>query len=101
MHSFTDDKGKKWTACSECNRGGNGNDKEKCSSGWQCRSWNGSGCYLGLQIVGEIIPAKVTTRSQQRYKRFLEYGEGFEFIEYCYWDAQPERSWNNINWSRE
>ena len=27
MHSFTED-GRRWTACSECNRGGNGNDKD-------------------------------------------------------------------------
>lgn len=39
-------------------------------------------------------PPKVT-KSKQRYRRFLEYGEGFDsFIEFCRWDADPERSWN-------
>jgi len=26
VHSFKDSNGKQWTACCECNRGGNGND---------------------------------------------------------------------------
>lgn len=35
------------------------------------------------------------TRSQERYARFLEYGDVFDsFLSYCRWDAQPERSWN-------
>lgn len=39
-------------------------------------------------------PPKVS-RSKQRYQRFLEYGECFNsFIEFCRWDAEPERSWN-------
>ena len=36
------------------------------------------------------------TRSKQRYLRFLEYGDGFDsFLQFCKWDAQPERSWNH------
>jgi hypothetical protein len=35
------------------------------------------------------------SKSQARYKRFLEYGDGFHsFIDYCRWDAERERSWN-------
>lgn len=35
------------------------------------------------------------TRAQERYRRFLEYGDGFDsFLDYCRWDAHPERSWN-------
>ena len=35
------------------------------------------------------------TRSQARYQRFREYGDGFHsFIDYCRWDSEPERSWN-------
>lgn len=46
--------------------------------------------YLGLGTV------RKQTKSQQRYRRYLEYGECFEnFIEYCRWDADPERTWNN------
>lgn len=38
---------------------------------------------------------RAMTKSQQRYRRFLEYGECFDsFIDYCYWDASSERSWN-------
>ena len=34
------------------------------------------------------------TRSQQRYQRFLEYGDGFDtFIDFCRWDSAPDRSW--------
>lgn len=95
MHSFTDDAGKAWTACCECDRGGNGNAKDKCSCGWQCTKWNGLGCFLGTAIVGEPAKPPKRSRSQERYKRFLEYGDGFSsFIEFCRWDAAPERSWN-------
>ena len=42
--------------------------------------------------IGTIRP---TTKSQQRYKRFLEYGDGFNsFIDYCRWDAGKDRTWN-------
>ena len=35
------------------------------------------------------------TKSQARYSRYLSYGDGFEsFIDFCYWDADKERSWN-------
>jgi hypothetical protein len=39
-------------------------------------------------------PPKLS-RSKQRYKRYLEFGDGFDsFIEFCRWDARPENSWN-------
>lgn len=45
--------------------------------------------YLGM---GEI---RKPSKGNQRYQRFLEYGDGFKsFIEFCRWDAMPERSWN-------
>jgi len=50
MHSNKDDGGKLWIACSECNRGGNGEDKDKCSSGWRIKRWNHLGCFLGTLI---------------------------------------------------
>jgi hypothetical protein len=54
-HSFTDAKGKCWTACSECDRGGNGKAADKCACGWQVKRFNGAGCYLGadLRSTGE------------------------------------------------
>jgi len=85
----------KWIACSACNRGGNGNDKDKCACGWQITINNGHGCYLGTSIVGEIKPKPRLSRSKQRYQRHLEYGACFNsFIDYCGWDADPSRSWN-------
>jgi hypothetical protein len=47
-HSKRDSRGNLWIACSECNRGGNGNDKDKCSSGWEIKRWNGLGCFVGI-----------------------------------------------------
>ena len=95
MHSFKDNRGKQWTACCECNRGGNGNDDHKCSCGHKCTTWNQMGCYLGEEIIGDIKPQKKISKSKQRYQRFLEYGDGFDsFIEFCRWDGEPERSWN-------
>lgn len=42
--------------------------------------------------IGKIRPM---TKSQQRYRRFMEYGDSFEtFIDFCRWDAESERSWN-------
>jgi hypothetical protein len=39
-------------------------------------------------------PPRVS-RSQKRYQRFREYGDGFSsFLDFCRWDAAPERSWN-------
>lgn len=44
----------------------------------------------------EMGKVRKATRSQQRYQRFLEYGDCFEnFIEFCRWDADPEHTWNN------
>jgi len=44
---------------------------------------------------GAIGVVRSMTRSQQRYRRFLEYGDGFDsFVAFCRWDAAPNRSWN-------
>ena len=71
-----------WTACANCNRGGNGNDKNKCSCGWQTTELNGLGCYLGSEIVGEILPRKKLTRSQKRYRRYLDSDSSLSFGEW-------------------
>lgn len=54
-HSEKDSKGKLWVACYECNRGGNGDDKYKCSSGWKSKKWDYSGCFMGTLISGITI----------------------------------------------
>lgn len=49
-----------FTDCSECDRGGNGNAKEPCSSGWQQRT-PGLGCYIGTPKT-EILAAIMLTK---------------------------------------
>lgn len=44
-HSFKDKNGALWVACSECNRGGNGD--QSCSCGWKCKKFNNTGCFIG------------------------------------------------------
>lgn len=53
------------------------------------------GCFLGAAIVGEPVKHKKLTRSQQRYRRYLEWSDCFDsFIDFCRWDALPDHSWN-------
>lgn len=52
-YSFTDAKGLRWVACSECERGGNGKDADKCSCGWKIKKFNGLGCFSGAEIKDE------------------------------------------------
>jgi hypothetical protein len=47
MHSFEDSRGHLWVACSECTRGGNGDDKDKCSCGFRYKRFNKQGCFSG------------------------------------------------------
>lgn len=74
----------------------------------------GRGNYIGVNFdqdkPGHISPCHPTweveyldmggirrpTRSQGRYQRFLEYGDGFDsFIDFCRWDCDPYHSWNS------
>jgi len=46
---------------------------------------------------GEMGAVRKMTRSQARYKRFFEYGEGFDsFIDFCRWDGNPGHEWNHL-----
>jgi len=54
MKSFKDTKGKLWVACSECERGGNGSDEDKCSCGGNCKRFNGTGCFSG-EIIEKYL----------------------------------------------
>lgn len=48
-------------------------------------------------VYGEMGAVRQPTRSQKRYMRFLEYGDGFDsFMHFCRWDSDPARSWNSI-----
>lgn len=45
---------------------------------------------------GDMGKVRKPSRYAARYDRFLEYGDGFDsFIDFCRWDAEPERSWNH------
>ncbi|WP_346839785.1 hypothetical protein [Microbulbifer sp. SAOS-129_SWC] len=42
--------------------------------------------YLGMGKVRNL------TKSQQRYRRYLEYGDSFQsFLDFCRWDADVQR----------
>jgi hypothetical protein len=47
VNSFKDTRGHLWVACTECERGGNGSDKDKCSCGGTRKKFNGTGCFSG------------------------------------------------------
>lgn len=55
IHSFYDAKDKLFVDCSECERGGNGNAKDRCSCGFKVKRHNGLGCFMGDLIEGIII----------------------------------------------
>lgn len=40
-----------FTACSECERGGNGASENKCSAGWLITKWNKLGCWSGQPMT--------------------------------------------------
>jgi hypothetical protein len=54
-YSQYDSKGKLFIDCSECNRGGNGADKDKCSCGWKVKKGKKCGCFVGKLIDGMAI----------------------------------------------
>lgn len=56
VYSEYDTKGKLYVDCSECERGGNGSDKDKCSCGWRIKKGHKGGCFLGALIPGIIVP---------------------------------------------
>ena len=57
MRSYRDSKGLLWVSCSECERGGNGSDVDKCASGWKVKRWNGLGCFIGT-LMSKFSPPK-------------------------------------------
>lgn len=49
----------------------------------------------GIEYLEEFGKVRKPSRYATRYNRFLEYGDCFDsFIDFCRWDADPERSWN-------
>lgn len=45
--SFKDSRGMLFVDCAECERGGNGSDKDKCSAGWRHKRIKHGGCFIG------------------------------------------------------
>ena len=67
-YRWTDTKGKLYVDCSECERGGNGSDKDKCCCGCQVKRGRQGGCFLGtlragLTVSSANIPLCVKTHS--------------------------------------
>lgn len=54
-YSKKDKQGRTIVDCSECERGGNGSDKDKCSCGWQTKRGRQGACYLGTLMKGLTI----------------------------------------------
>jgi hypothetical protein len=48
--SFYDNKGKLYVDCTECERGANGSDSDKCVAGWKYKKPNTAGCFIGTII---------------------------------------------------
>lgn len=51
-YSELDTKGKLYVDCTECNRGANGKDKDKCAAGWRYKKGNQGGRFMGTLIDG-------------------------------------------------
>lgn len=75
-----------WIACAACNRGGRGNDPQKCASGWQVTEFNGLGCFLGTPIIGEHRQPPKLTRAQRNYREFMRSDSGLTFAEWMGFD---------------
>ena len=55
-YSELDSRGHLFVDCSECSRGGNGTDKDKCSCGWKIKKGHQGGCFSGSLIQGIDCP---------------------------------------------
>lgn len=56
-----------------------------------------SHCHPTWEVkYGDMGKVRKPSKYVARYQRYLEYGDGFNsFIDFCRWDADPDRSWNN------
>lgn len=52
QYSQSDSRGSALVDCSECDRGGNGSDKDKCSCGWNIKKGKRGSCFSGTLIQG-------------------------------------------------
>ena len=51
-----------------------------------------SPCHPTWKVTyGDMGPVRRMSGSQERYQRFIEYGDGFDsFIDFCRWDAEQK-----------
>jgi hypothetical protein len=56
-HSRRDSRGMLYVDCSECTRGGNGTDPNKCSCGWQVKRGRKGGCFVGTLMPALYVKA--------------------------------------------
>lgn len=54
-YSERDSRGALYVDCTECNRGANGDDPDKCSAGYKHKKGNKGGCFLGTLIDGLTV----------------------------------------------
>jgi len=54
-HSKRDREGRLYVSCDECERGGNGSDKDKCSCGWSITRGRRAGCFQGTLLAGLTV----------------------------------------------
>lgn len=52
-----DSHGAVYVDCSECERGGNGTDPDKCPCGGRCKRGRQGGCFMGTLLAGLTIGA--------------------------------------------
>ena len=57
------------TFCHECERGGNGNDQDKCSCGFERKKPTRFGCLLGKKILVEIAITDNSDVSEKLVKK--------------------------------
>ena len=79
-----------FTKCCDCDRGGNGNAKDKCACGWNVTLDNKLGCFLGTPIVGERKVHPKVSRSKARYQKYLSVSDCYEsFGQFLKYEATP------------
>ena len=52
--SFRDSRGHLCVDCSECTRGGNGSDPDKCCAGWRHKRGGKGQCFAGTPMPGVV-----------------------------------------------
>jgi hypothetical protein len=66
-----------WVACSECKRGGNG--EQSCSSGWRKKRGGKNGCFLGQLLpkfdaqFEKTTQQKVNQQTSKKSYKILSY----------------------------